>query len=73
MPQLLAAGAAERLPPIWVAHPELDENVTLAMSQDLVAAYRGAGSEVELDVFAGVGHSFANFPSAAADQCISRA
>jgi len=62
----------DSLPPIWIAHPELDENVTLAMSQRFVAAYRAAGGDAELEVFAGVGHSFANFGGEAADQAIAR-
>ncbi len=72
VPRIVAAGEAERLPPIWVAHPELDENVTLAMTQNLVDTYRRAGGEAELAVVPGVGHSFANFPSVAADACIAR-
>jgi len=63
VPRMLAAGEAEVLPPIWVAHPELDENVTLAMSEALVAAYRAAGGAAELAVFSGVGHAFANLPT----------
>jgi len=70
--RILDAGEAERLPPIWVAHPELDENVTLAMSERLVEAYRGAGGMAELEVFPGVGHAFANVPGDAADRCIAR-
>jgi len=62
----------ESLPPIWIAHPELDENVTLAMSEAFVAAYRSAGGAAELEVFPGVGHSFANFGGEAADRAIER-
>jgi acetyl esterase/lipase len=65
-------GEAEVLPPLWIAHPELDENVTLEMTERFVAAYRRAGGAVELEVFRGVGHSFANFPGEAADRCIAR-
>lgn len=72
VPRLVAAGEADRLPPIWVAHPERDENVTRAMSEALVAAYRSAGGEAELTVFPGVGHAFANLPGSAADACIAR-
>ncbi len=68
----LEDGELERLPPVWVAHPERDENVTLAMTERLVAALRRAGGEVELEVFAGVGHSFANFPGPDADRAIAR-
>jgi acetyl esterase/lipase len=60
------------LPPIWLAHPELDENVTLAMSERFVAAYRAAGGDAELMVFPGVGHAFANLPGPDADACIAR-
>lgn len=72
VPRLVAAGEAECLPPLWVAHPELDENVTLAMSQHLVATYRAAGGHAELEVFPGVGHAFANFPGPPAGACIAR-
>ena len=64
-------GEAERLPPLWIAHPELDENVTLDMTERFVAAYRRAGGAVELAVFSGVGHAFANVPSKDADRCIA--
>ncbi len=70
--RIVEAGEAECLPPIWVAHPELDENVTLAMSERFVAAYRRAGGVAELELFPGVGHGFANFPGEAADRCIAR-
>ena len=71
VPRMLAAGEAEALPPIWVAHPELDENVTLAMSEALVAAYRAAGGAAELAVFPGVGHAFANLPTPEANAGIA--
>ena len=70
--RVVESGEAECLPPIWIAHPELDENVTLPMTERFVAAYRRAGGEAELEVFPGVGHSFANFPGEAADRCIER-
>ena len=70
--RIVEAGEAEALPPIWIAHPELDENVTLAMTERFVAAYRKAGGAADLEVFPGVGHSFANFPGEAADRCIAR-
>jgi dipeptidyl aminopeptidase/acylaminoacyl peptidase len=42
------------------------------MTERFVAAYRRAGGDVELEVFPGVGHAFANFPDEAADACIAR-
>ncbi len=68
--RVVQSGEAETLPPIWIAHPEHDENVTLPMTERFVDAYRRAGGAVELEVFPGVGHSFANFPGEAADGCI---
>jgi len=72
IPRILRAGELQRLPPIWIAHPEHDRNVTLAMTEELVAAYRAAGGRVLLEVFPDVGHAFANFPGPAADRCIAR-
>ena len=72
VPRMLDDGDFEQLPPLWVAHPELDRNVTLAMTQDWVAKYRARGGSVELEVFPGVGHGFANFPGPDADRCIAR-
>jgi acetyl esterase/lipase len=65
-------GEHETLPPIWIAHPELDENVTLPMTERFVDAYRRAGGAVELAVFSGVGHAFANLPGEPADACIAQ-
>lgn len=69
--RIVETGEAEQLPPIWIAHPELDENVTLDMTERFVAAYRRAGGRAELEVFPGVGHGFANLPGEAADECIA--
>jgi len=69
--RMLDEGEFEQLPPLWVAQPELDRNVPLAMTQDWVARYRARGGEVELEVFPGLGHAFANFPGPDADRCIA--
>lgn len=72
IPRILRAREHQRLPPIWVAHPEHDRNVTLGMTEELVAAYRAAGGDAELEVFRGVGHAFANYPGEAAERCVER-
>ena len=72
VPQIVRARRFRALPPIWIAHPEHDRNVTLAMSEELVAAYRAAGGEAELEVFHGVGHAFANYPGDASARCVER-
>jgi acetyl esterase/lipase len=69
---LAACGVVVVALPIWIAHPEHDRTLTLAMTEDLVAAYRTAGGQAELEVFPDVGHSFATFPGPAADRCIER-
>ena len=55
-----------------IAQHDVGENVTLAMSERFVAAYRRGGGVAELELFPGVGHGFANFPGEAADRCIAR-
>jgi acetyl esterase/lipase len=72
VPRILRARSFTQLPPIWVAHAEHDRNVTVAMTDELVAAYHDAGGAAELEVFAGVGHSFANYPGEAAERCVER-
>ncbi len=70
--RIVEAGEADVLPPLWICHPELDENVPLEMTERFVAAYRRAGGPVELEVFADARHGFGNLSSAAADRCIAR-
>ena len=40
------------------------------MTRHLVDAYRAAGGSAELEVYAGVGHAFANLGGEAADRCV---
>jgi acetyl esterase/lipase len=70
IPGLLASGDHDRPPPLWVAHPELDNNVTVAMSEALVAAWRAAGADAHLERYPGQGHSFVNFGGPAAERCV---
>lgn len=72
VPRMIAEGEAEHLPPVWIAHPELDENVTLTMSQHLAETYRRAGGAATLEIFPGVGHAFANFAGDASALCIAK-
>ncbi len=69
--RVVADGEAQRLPPLWLAHAELDENVTLDMTRAFVDTYRRAGGAVELALFPGVGHAFGHFPGEAADRCLA--
>lgn len=71
VPALLAAGDTPTPPPLWVAHPELDENVTPEMTELLAVAWRAAGGDATVVPFPGVGHSFVNFGGPAADRCLA--
>ena len=69
--RMVERGEVDCLPPLWIAHGDLDENVTLPMTERFVDAYRAAGGTAELAVFAGVGHAFANLPGPASDACVA--
>jgi acetyl esterase/lipase len=56
--RLVAAGQARALPPVWVAQPELDDNVPAGITDAFVAAYLAAGGAIERTHFPGVGHGF---------------
>lgn len=71
IPGLLRSGDHERPPPLWVAHPEHDQNVTADMSAALVDAWRRAGGDAELHRYAGVGHGFVNFGGPVAERCVA--
>jgi acetyl esterase len=66
----LARGEAQSLPPVWVAQPEVDQNVPSKITEALVAAYRKAGGEIECRVFPGTTHAFGYFPGPDTDWCI---
>ena len=72
IPRILRAGEAKSLPPVWVAQPELDQNVPMALTEDLVRAYREAGGRIECEVFAGQLHGFVHRAGTASDHCIER-
>jgi acetyl esterase len=66
----LARGEAQSLPPVWVAQPEVDQNVPSEITEALVAAYREAGGEIECTMFPGTTHAFGYFPGPDTDRCI---
>jgi len=58
------------LPPVWLAQPEIDDNVPPAVTEAFVRAYREAGGEVEHEHFAGARHGFIGRSEAATDKAI---
>jgi acetyl esterase/lipase len=60
-PQLiLDRGEKVQLPPTFIAQGTADTNLTMAMTERLVAAYRKAGGSIELEQFPGAPHGFGN-------------
>jgi acetyl esterase/lipase len=69
--RIVTAREARALPPVWLAHPELDDNVPAAITNAFVQAYQQAGGAVERVHFPGARHGFIQQPSADADKAIA--
>jgi acetyl esterase/lipase len=69
---LLRRGAARCLPPLLIVQGTRDTNTTAAMSEAFAAEYRARGGQVELALVPGLGHSYGNVPSRAADELVER-
>jgi acetyl esterase/lipase len=69
--RIVGAGQARALPPVWVAQPELDDNVPAAITEALVRAYAGAGGHIERVHFPGARHGFIQRASPDTDKCIA--
>jgi acetyl esterase/lipase len=69
--RIVAAREARALPPVWLAHPELDDNVPAAITDAFVQAYQQAGGAIERVHFPGARHGFIGQASADADKAIS--
>jgi len=62
---------AGALPPVWIARPELDDNVPAAITDALVRTYERAGGRIERVRFSGAKHGFIGQPSAETTKCIA--
>jgi acetyl esterase/lipase len=69
--RIVSAGQARALPPVWMAQPELDDNVPAAITEAFVRAYKGAGGVVEHAHFPGARHGFIQRESPDTDKCIA--
>ncbi len=69
--RIVTSREARALPPVWVAQPELDDNVPAAITEAFVQAYQQAGGPVERVHFPGARHGFIQQPSADADKAIA--
>ncbi|HMH53956.1 MAG TPA: alpha/beta hydrolase [Candidatus Acidoferrum sp.] len=68
--RIVASGETRVLPPVWVAHPELDDNVPTEITDAFVTAYEKVG-RVEHVFFPGARHGFLQQPSADTDKAIA--
>jgi acetyl esterase len=68
---IVGAGRARALPPVWLAHPEMDDNVPAAITDAFVRAYEQAGGRIERVHFPGAKHGFIGQASADTTKCIA--
>jgi acetyl esterase len=68
--RIVASGEPRALPPVWVAHPELDDNVPTEITDAFVAAYEKTG-RVERVFFPGAHHGFLQQPSADTEKAVA--
>ena len=64
-------GRARALPPVWLAHPEMDDNVPATITDAFVRAYEQAGGRIERVHFPGAKHGFIGQASADTTKCIA--
>jgi acetyl esterase len=68
--RLVETSATTARPPVWVAQPELDDNVPAEITEAFVRAYRRAGGRLEHVPFAGARHGFIQQPGPDAEKAI---
>jgi acetyl esterase/lipase len=69
--RIVSVGEARALPPVWLAHAELDDNVSTEITETFVAAYDKAGGRIERVFFPGARHGFMQQASADTDKAIA--
>lgn len=69
--RIVASREARALPPVWVAHPELDDNVPTEITDAFVAAYEKTGARLDRVFFPGARHGFMQQASADTDKAVA--
>jgi acetyl esterase/lipase len=69
--RVVSAGEARALPPVWLAQPDVDDNVPPEITEAFVRAYAAAGGSIEREHFSGAQHGFIGKASPATDKCIA--
>ena len=67
---ILDRGEAVSLPPLLIMQGELDDNVLPSVQERFASAYRAAGGECELEIFAGCEHMWVKEPGPQTDRAI---
>ncbi len=69
--RIVAEGRAAAMPPVWLAQPELDDNVPAEITEAFLDAYLRAGGRIERACFPGARHGFIQQAGPDADKCIT--
>jgi acetyl esterase/lipase len=69
--RIVSAGDVRTLPPVWLAHAELDDNVPTEITEKFVSAYGKAGGQIERVFFPGARHGFMQQASADTDKAVA--
>jgi acetyl esterase/lipase len=69
--RIVSSGEAKALPPLFLAHAELDDNVPSPITETFARAWKDAGGQVEHVYFPGARHGFIQRPGPDADKCIA--
>jgi acetyl esterase/lipase len=69
--RIVTARESRALPPVWLAHPELDDNVPATITDAFVSAYQEAGGQIERAHFPGARHGFTGQASADTDKALA--
>ena len=69
--RIVSTAGTRALPPVWLAHAELDDNVPAEITEAFVSAYQKAGGRIERVFFPGARHGFMPQGGADSDKAIA--
>lgn len=69
--RVVEADEARALPPVWLAHPELDDNVPAEITDAFVRAYEQRAGKIERVFFPGARHGFLQQPSGDTEKALA--
>ena len=69
--RIVAARETRAMPPVWLAHPELDDNVPTEITEAFVGAWEQARGRIERAFFPGARHGFLQQPGADTEKAVA--